>query len=65
MLDLARQHLAAVEERIAQLARFRDQLAGEIHKWDGTRHPTCEGLCEIISGAATIAPLEVHPPRRR
>ena len=26
---------------------------------------TGEGLCEIISGAATIAPLEVHPPRRR
>lgn len=65
VLDLARQHLTAVEGRIAQLARFREQLAGEIQKWDGARQPTCEGLCEIISGAATIAPIELHPPRRR
>lgn len=65
VLDLARRHLAAVEERMTQLARFRDQLAVEITKWDGTRQPTCEGLCEIISGAADVPPLEVHPSMRR
>lgn len=51
VLDLARRHLGAVEERIQQLTRFRDQLVSEIAKWDGKREPTCEGFCQIISGA--------------
>lgn len=51
VLDLARRHLKAVEDRIRQLARFRDQLAREIGKWDGDRQPTCQGLCQIIAGA--------------
>lgn len=51
VLDLSRRHLSAVEERIQQLARFRDQLAAELAKWDGKREPTCRGLCQIISSA--------------
>lgn len=51
VLDLSRRHLRAVEERIQQLTHFRDQLAGEIAKWDGEETPTCRGLCQIIVGA--------------
>lgn len=54
VLDLARRHLAAVDERIQQLRRFRTQLANEIGKWDG-RQPTCDGLCEIIASAGESA----------
>lgn len=68
VLSLAQQHLAAVEERIRQLQRFRDQLAAEVAKWDGTDTPTCQGLCEIITSAdadGTIAHLDLHLARRR
>ena len=73
VLDLSRRHLTAVEERIQQLARFRDQLAAELAKWDGKREPTCRGLCQIISSAdepETDAPsLDLHaqgaPPASR
>jgi MerR family transcriptional regulator, copper efflux regulator len=67
VLDLARRHLQAVDDRINQLARFRDMLSGEIRKWDGDRQPTCQGLCQIIAGAEE--PLEfvgapgLKPPR--
>jgi len=60
VLDLARRHLAAVDERIRQLTRFRDQLAIEIGKWDGRRQPTCEGLCQIIAGAEDLGGDAVH-----
>jgi MerR family copper efflux transcriptional regulator len=56
VLDLARRHLQAIDDRIRQLARFRDMLSGEISKWDGDQQPTCEGLCQIIAGAEE--PLE-------
>lgn len=49
VLELAKQHLAAVEKRIAQLQNFRNQLAAEVSKWDGKKAPTCLGLCQIIS----------------
>ena len=64
VLDLARRHLAAVDERIQQLQRFRRQLAGEVGKWDGRRQPTCDGLCEIIAnagGGAKPIRIELHP----
>jgi MerR family copper efflux transcriptional regulator len=62
VLDVARHHLRAVDERIAQLTRFRGQLAGEIAKWDGVAaQPTCEGLCRIITGADEP---DVDPPAR-
>lgn len=49
VLDLAKRHLAMVEEQIAQLEKFRSQLAEEVAKSDGKTTPTCEGLCQIIS----------------
>ena len=63
VLSLAQQHLAAVDERIRQLERFRGHLAAEIAKWDGTRTPTCRGLCQII--AATAEPEIGHGMARR
>lgn len=51
VLTLARQHLAAVDDRIAQLRQFRDHLASELAKWDGGQTPTCQGLCQIIENA--------------
>ena len=51
VLDLARRHVTAVDERIRQLTRFRDLLAREVAKWDGVQEPTCGGLCQIISAA--------------
>jgi MerR family transcriptional regulator, copper efflux regulator len=64
VLDLSRRHLTAVEERIRQLSRFRDQLAAELAKWDGKKEPTCRGLCQIISGAEgpamDVASLDLH-----
>jgi len=55
VLDLARRRLAAVDERIQQLQRFRMQLAGEIGKWGARSQPACEGLCEIIANAEASA----------
>jgi DNA-binding transcriptional MerR regulator len=52
VLDLARRHLAAVDERIHQLNGFREQLSAEISKWDGQRQPTCAGLCKIIADSS-------------
>lgn len=67
VLDLSRRHLRAVEERIQQLTRFRDQLASELSKWDGKAEPTCRGLCQIISSAEepqSDAPsLDLHTRR--
>lgn len=51
VLSLAQQHLAAVDERIAQLQKFRTQLATELEKWNGTNTATCAGLCQIIATA--------------
>jgi len=64
VLSLAHQHLAAVDERIRQLKRFRAQLAAEISKWDGEPTPTCRGLCQIIGTAdATVRAVEFTPSR--
>lgn len=61
VLDLSRRHLAALDQRIEQLTRFRNQLAGELAKWDGEREPTCRGLCQIIASAEPGAePIELH-----
>lgn len=64
VLDLARRHLTAVEERIHQLSQFRDTLAAEVEKWDGVEAPTCGGLCQIISGASEpvsdAVPVNLH-----
>jgi MerR family mercuric resistance operon transcriptional regulator len=55
VLTLAHRHLAAVEERIHQLQKFRERLAAELAKWDGQQTPTCRGLCQII---AAVEPLD-------
>ncbi|MBI1874937.1 MAG: heavy metal-responsive transcriptional regulator [Acidobacteria bacterium] len=69
VLDLAKRHVAGVDERIRQLTRFRAHLAGEIAKWDGERQPTCQGLCQIIAGASDEAtdgaPMTSHIQQRR
>lgn len=65
VLSLAQQHLAAVEERIQQLEKFRAQLAAEISKWDGEAAQTCGGLCQIIQTAdADVQAVELTPSRR-
>jgi len=67
VLSLARRHMAAVEERIRQLQRFRDQLSAELVKWDGKTTPTCRGLCQIITTADTDTAAEASvdlTPRR-
>ncbi len=66
VLDLARGHLAAVDARIRQLARFRETLAAEIAKWDGLKEPTCRGLCQIVveSGERGAPPVQVGFQRR-
>ncbi len=68
VLDLARRHLRAVEQRIEQLTHFRDQLASELAKWNGEQTPTCRGLCQIIVGAEereATGPVDVHMAVRR
>ena len=62
VLDLAHRHLAAIDERMQQLARFREMLATEVAKWDGVKQPTCGGLCQIIAGADdnATAPVQLH-----
>lgn len=67
VLSLAHQHLAAVEERIRQLQRFRDRFAAELAKWDGETTPTCRGLCQIIASAnagGAVESIDLTPTRR-
>jgi MerR family transcriptional regulator, copper efflux regulator len=68
VLDLARRHLAAVEDRIRQLSRFRDALSSELRKWGGVTEPTCGGLCQIIAEAEELNPpmhVDLHGSRDR
>lgn len=63
VLDLAKRHIAAVDERIRQLSCFRGTLANEVQKWAGVEQPTCRGLCQIIAGAdlpGERAPVAMH-----
>lgn len=65
VLSLAHQHLAAVDERIKQLQGFRDRLATELAKWDGTTTPTCNGLCQIIANADSVEDPNLYLDMRR
>lgn len=65
VLSLAHQHLAAVDERIKQLQGFRDRLATELAKWDGTTTPTCDGLCQIITSADSVEDPNPYVDLRR
>ncbi len=52
VLTLAHQHLAAVEERIRRLQKFRKQLAADLATWDKQKTATtCSGLCQWIADA--------------
>lgn len=48
VLEVARRHLAAVDERIRHLRRLRARLSAELAKWDGKQTPPSRGLCQII-----------------
>jgi DNA-binding transcriptional MerR regulator len=63
VLGVARHHLRALDERIAQLTKFRDRLSTEVSKWDGVEQPTCEGLCRIITEADEEATTSQLPRR--
>jgi len=61
VLDLAKRHLAAVEERLTQLAGFRDDLAADIARWQQQDETYCDGVCQMISGSAgRVAPVALH-----
>ena len=61
VLELSKRHLAAVEERIKQLARFREELAGDIAHWEKQHQPSSDGVCQMIAGAKErTAPLALH-----
>lgn len=61
VLELAKRHLAAVEERIAQLSRFRAELAADIAHWEQQDQSYCDGVCQLIAGAAPrTAPAALH-----
>ena len=50
VLALARAHLAAVDERIRRLQRFREQLADDLSQWEREKSATtCDGLCRWIA----------------
>jgi MerR family copper efflux transcriptional regulator len=52
VLSLAHQHLAAVDERIGRLQKFRRQLAADVERWAKEKTATtCRGLCRWIAEA--------------
>ncbi len=64
VLDAAQRHLLAVEERIAALTRFRDELQAELVRWRALEQPVRGGVCQMIAGAAElIPPAELRAPR--
>jgi MerR family transcriptional regulator, copper efflux regulator len=69
VLELAVRHLVAVEERIAQLAEFRDELAADIASWkelNARNESYCDGVCQFIAGAPEkTAPVALHSKMER
>ena len=66
VLQLAQRHLKAVDERIQQLSRFRDDLAADITAWQGQDPTFCDGVCQMISGVrekTAPAALDTERPR--
>jgi DNA-binding transcriptional MerR regulator len=65
VLTLAHQHLAAVDERIRRLQRFRKQLSTDLRKWEKQKTAiTCGGLCQFIADAKPGISAEDMPVRR-
>lgn len=72
VLELSKRHLAAVEERMKQLSRFRDELADDIAHWERQNQTYCDGVCQMIAGSTERTPpvalhtkLPPQPARRR
>lgn len=65
VLELARQHLKTVDERIHELAAFRDALASDIARWQRQRPSFRDGVCQMITGVADrVPPPELDTKRR-
>ncbi len=61
VLEIAQRHLAAVEERMTQLSRFRDELAADIAHWQHQDRSYCDGVCQMIAGSKErMAPAGLH-----
>lgn len=66
VLTLAHEHLAAVDERIRRLQRFRKGLAADLRKWDQEQTATTSaGLCQWIADAEPESSAEDVPIRHR
>lgn len=70
VLSLARQHLAALDERVRQLQEFRARLANAVSRWSVERDTLAYGrLCRFIADApastAGAAALPRVTPSRR
>lgn len=63
VIDLAKQHLAEVEEQLRKLAVFRDQLAGELARWERPGDGECDGLCQMIDSSNPTADSPLPSPR--
>lgn len=62
VLTLAQQHLAAVDERIGRLRKFRKQLAADVARWERQKTSArCSGLCRWITEAERDVSAEVRP----
>jgi hypothetical protein len=56
----ARQHLAALDERIRRMQWFRRQLAGDLSRWNRQQAATTEaGLCRWIAEAEPAVDADV------
>ncbi len=67
VLELAKRRLAAVDDRIAQLSRFREELSADIDRWGQQNEAYCNGLCQMIGGAEERTPpiaLHTKTPRQ-
>jgi DNA-binding transcriptional MerR regulator len=51
VIDLAKTHLAEVDDQLRRLAAFREQLAAELARWEGPRDTDCDGLCQMIESS--------------
>ena len=62
VLSLTRQHLAAVDERIHRLERFRNQLAADLVRWEELKTAaSCDRLCQWITEAESEISAEDVP----
>jgi DNA-binding transcriptional MerR regulator len=65
--SIGHRHLAALDDRIVRLQRFRAQLAKEVSRWDAEVTSTCDGLCQWIARLAddVVAPTDAARTSQR